>query len=451
MSDLHSQLRDYVESTIERLDVDDVVAAVSAERLADPKPTLRLRPVWVAVGAALLVVLLVGVPLLFVGGNASTTGGQPTATTIFVPSTAPATTQPLSSATAPTATVSALPGVPPAEAVPGFTDTIVMFATPRAHEVIRWEPSDRTPDVVLTVRGLLSPVGLDVSAGWLAEISEDGALLVYPVPTVTGQRATSQVAATEVHSAIWHDTEAGRLAYLACPEPSSGIATLFTLDITNPAAEPMAIRTFDQGCMGDDTFLDGFEVGDVWVNSWRSDGVALQVFNGDTFEWVLIDIDGTEIPAESDTMMLPEGPDGQRLNAEEIIASGETLRYASWSPDGTRVALLISVPNPDGQPGQILRVVDAATGRSVVETPDLADSVITGALVWSSDGRFVLYHSWYYPPDSATEGRDEEAGSASLGLYDTATNTITMVPLDGVIDEIRIPWPQQRPTTGSEH
>jgi hypothetical protein len=439
MSDLHTQLHDYVESTIERVDVDDVVAAVSAERLADPKPTLRLRPVWVAAGAALLVVLLVGVPLLFVGDDASTTGGQPTPTTMSVSSTAPPTTQPLSSATAPTATVSALPGIPLAEAVPGFADTIVMFATPRAHTVIRWEPSEPTPDIVLTVRGLFSPVGLDVSAGWLAEISEDGALLVYPVPTVTGQRATSEVAATEVHSAIWHDTEAGRLAYLACPEPSSGTAALFTLDITDPTAEPMAIRTFDQGCMGDDPFLEEYGVENVWLNIWRSDGVVLQVFNGDTFEGVLIDVDGTEIPAESDTMMLPEGPDGQRLNAEGIIASGEALRYASWSPDGTRVALLISVPNPDGQPGRILRVVDAATGRSVVETPDLADSVITGTLVWSSDGRFVLYHAWYYPSDSASEGVDEEAGSASLGLYDTAANTITMVPLDGVVDEIRIP------------
>ena len=439
MSNLRSQLRDYVESTIERVDVDDVVAAVSTERLADPKPTLRLRPVWVAAGAALLVVLLIGVPLLFVGGDASTTGGQPTTTTISVSSTAPPTTQPVLDATAPTATVSALPGVPLAEAVPGFSDTIVMFATPRVHEVIRWEPSEPTPDVVLTVGGLFSPVGLDVSAGWLAEISEDGALRVYPVPAVTGQRATSEVVATEVYSAIWHDTESGRLAYLACPEPSSGTAALLTLDITDPTAESIAIRTFDQGCMSDDPLLSEYGIRNVELNTWRSDGVAVQVFNGDTFEGVLINVDGTEIPAESDTMMLPKGPDGQSLNLEEIIASDETLRYVSWSPDGTRVVLLISAPNPDGQPGSILRVVDADTGRFVVETPNLADSVITGTLVWSSDGRFVLYHSWYYPPDSATEGRDEEAGNASLGLYDTAANTITMVPLDGVIDEIRIP------------
>jgi hypothetical protein len=33
----------------------------------------------------------------------------------------------------------------------------------------------------------------------------------------------------------------------------------------------------------------------------------------------------------------------------------------------------------------------------------------------------------------------DDPGSASLGFYDTATNTITTVPLDGFVDEIRIP------------
>ena len=64
MSDLRSQLHNYVESTIERVDVEDVVATVSAGRTADASPTRRRRPVWVAAGAALLVVLLIGVPLV---------------------------------------------------------------------------------------------------------------------------------------------------------------------------------------------------------------------------------------------------------------------------------------------------------------------------------------------------------------------------------------------------
>jgi hypothetical protein len=435
MSDLRSQLRDYVESTIERVDVDDVVAAASVGQAADPRPTRRLRPVWVAAGAALLVLLLVGVPLLFFGGGDSTTADQ-TTTTAPVTSTAPTTTQTVSTTTAPPTTVPALPDVPLGEAVPGFTDTIVMFTTEIAHNVLRWEPSEPAPDTVLTAGG--SPVGLDVSGGWLAEIGADGALLVYPVPTVTGGSATSEVVALDVDSAIWHDTEAGQLAYLACPDPSSGTATLFTLDITNPAAEPILIRAFDQGCMEEDTFLDGFEIGDVWLDRLGKGGVVVEVFDGNAFAAVFIGADGAEIPGEPDTVTIPEGPDGRQFNTAGIVANDETLRYALWSPDGTGVALLIATPSSDGQPGRILRVVDAATGATVFETPGVAAASITTAFVWSSDSRFVVYHSWHQPGGLA-EGLDDETGSASLGFYDTATNTITTVPLDGFVDEIRIP------------
>ena len=91
MSDLDSQLRDYVESTIERVDIDDVAAAASAGPTARPKPTLR-RPVWIAAGAAVLVVLLIGMPLLLVGRGDSTTADQTrttaTATTVAPPTTA---------------------------------------------------------------------------------------------------------------------------------------------------------------------------------------------------------------------------------------------------------------------------------------------------------------------------------------------------------------------------
>ena len=94
MSDLHSQIHDYVEATIERVDVEDVVAAASAGRTTDPAPIFRRRPVWVAVGAALLVVLLIGVPLVLFRGGDSTTVDQPTTTTVSVTSTIVSTTQP---------------------------------------------------------------------------------------------------------------------------------------------------------------------------------------------------------------------------------------------------------------------------------------------------------------------------------------------------------------------
>ena len=96
------------------------------------------------------------------------------------------------------------------------------------------------------------------------------------------------------------------------------------------------------------------------------------------------------------------------------------------------------MPSPDGSLGRILRVVDAAKGATLVDTPELDVNVIPGSPVWSSDSRFVVYHSWEQTT-ALMEGLDDETGTASLNFYDTATNTITMVPLDGFVDEIRIP------------
>ena len=84
MSDLGSQLRAYVEATIERIDIDDVAASASTGAPASPKPTLP-KPVWVVAGAALAVILLVGIPLLLVGSGDSINAGQ-------IPTTAPANT-----------------------------------------------------------------------------------------------------------------------------------------------------------------------------------------------------------------------------------------------------------------------------------------------------------------------------------------------------------------------
>jgi hypothetical protein len=331
--------------------------------------------------------------------------------------------------------VPALTGVSLVEAVPGFTDAIVMMTTEGFQQVLRWDPLEATPDVLLTAGG--SPVGLDASVGWLAMMFSNDDLVVYRVPAAAGGSAPRTVVASDVEAAIWHDTDAGQLTYLACPDPASGSAALFTLDITDPVAEPIRIRAFDQGCQGD-PILDGWQVGDLLLDMWHSDTTVVRVFNGDTFESVLIGADGTEVPGDSEVGRLPDGPDGQQIDAAKVIADGEVIREANWSPDGIHLALLVSTRNPDGAPGRILRVVDAATGTSLVEKPELGVNAIPGSPVWSSDSRFVVYHSWQQPTDLA-EGLDDETGTASLSFYDTTTNTITTVPLDGFVEEIRIP------------
>ena len=143
MSDLRSQLHHYVESTIERVDVEDVVAAISAGQTADPKPAFRRRPVWVAAGAALLVVLLIGVPLVLSRGGESTLVDQPITTTLPETSTSPQTTQSVPETTASPESVVPSPGVPLTDAVPGSPTRSVMFTTERAHHVLRWEAWSR--------------------------------------------------------------------------------------------------------------------------------------------------------------------------------------------------------------------------------------------------------------------------------------------------------------------
>lgn len=434
MRDLQTQLHEYVESTIERVDVEDVVAAVSAGRIDDPRPVRRLRPVWVAAGAAVLVLLLVGVPLLFFMRGDSPNVDQPTTTTLPAPTTVPPTTQPVPTRATPSPSSLGALEVPLSDAVPGFTDTIVMFTTPIAHYVHRWDPSEPATEVILSVGGFGSPVGLDASGSWLAETPEGGALTIHPVPVIAGESLEPEAVASEVRSAMWHDTDPGRLAVLACPEPPSETAALFTLDITDSGAEPVPIRSFDLGCEVGDIFLEGWKVGDVMLDRWVGNDVLVRVFTGDTFEPVLIGADGSEIPIESDSTMVPEGPDGQHLDIDAVVGDDEELRIASWSPDGTHIALMVWVPSSD-DPNRSVRVVDAVSGDTVAEFPERDSGLVVTAMEWSSDGRFLLYHSWDLPADTA----EDDAGSATLGFYDTATNTTTLIPLSEFVDEIRIP------------
>ena len=435
MRDLQTQLHEYVESTIERVDVEDVVAAVSAGRIDDPRPVRRLRPVWVAVGAAVLVLLLVGVPLLFFMSGGSPTVDEPTTTTVPASTTVPPTTQPVPTRATPSLPSLGALDMPLSDAVPGFTDTIVMFTTPIAHYVHRWDPSEPATEVILSRGGYGSTGGLDASGRWLAEIPpRGGPLTIHPVPVIAGASLEPESFASDVRSAMWHDTDPGRLAFLACPEPPSETAALFTLDITDRNAEPVPVRSFELGCEVGDTFVDGWKAGDVMFDRWVGNRLVVGVFNGDTFEPALIGADGSEIPIESDNTMVPEGPDGQHLDVEAAIGDDEELRDTSWSPDGAHIALKVWVPSSD-DPNRSVRVLDAVSGDTVTEIPERGSGLLVTAMEWSSDGRFLLYHSWDLPAD----GMWDDTGSAALGFYDTATNTTTLIPLTEFVDEIRIP------------
>jgi hypothetical protein len=140
-----------------------------------------------------------------------------------------------------------------AEQVPGFTDTIVMLATPpQSFEVVRWRASSPTTGVMLSLDrgevgwGCGSPDGLDASGRWFAESLDDGLLVVHEA---AGEPANPEGVGLRVASLVWHDTEPGRIAWLECPRVG-GSATLFTLDVADELAEPVETRSFESGCRG---------------------------------------------------------------------------------------------------------------------------------------------------------------------------------------------------------
>ena len=78
--------------------------------------------------------------------------------------------------------------------------------------------------------------------------------------------------------------------------------------------------------------------------------------------------------------------------------------------------------------------MDTATGSIIAEWADDAPYVF--ATAWSSDGRFLVYEvltgdKFIY------EFLTGDEPSATLGFYDTVSDTKVMVPLNEIIDEIR--------------
>ena len=105
MRDLRTELRDYVESTVERVDVEDVVAAVSMGHVPETRSTRRLRPVWVfGASVAAVLVVLGAVPLLYGMLN----DGEPNAA-VTIPTTTVATVPTTPVAPTPTQAVPATP------------------------------------------------------------------------------------------------------------------------------------------------------------------------------------------------------------------------------------------------------------------------------------------------------------------------------------------------------
>jgi len=486
MPDLDTILQDFASFIEDELPPPDVESVLSAAAMPPAMPRRWLRPVLVAAASAMLVLLVVGLPILFLSGDESIVD-EPSTTTVAsttMPSTtvasttmAPTTTPPTTVQPAPAAPAEVVPfppselavlDMPLSEAVPGFTDTIVMTTgwSADGYGVMRWRSSESMPELLLlperTDRAL--PVGPDASARWVAQILDDDVLTVQAVPTVPGEPFRREIVGHDVQieavsQVVWHDTEPGRLAWLECPNFLDGPTTLVTLDISDPSAEPIRVRTFDQGCRGNPWGEDESDAAKpvVWLERWDSTGVWVTKFaedaeGRDVRRSVLVDADGTETPVASDARMIARSPDGrsiwetadypsapgqsdprylssgdgQHRTAVPGLADGAHLYGAWWSPDGTRLAMWLNTDGGLRSGEEILRTVDSVSGEVITEIAEPALDGWGPTLAWSTDSRFLVYKE---VPRTDT---------AVLAIHDTATNTTTKIPLTEDVDDIRV-------------
>ena len=329
MTDLRQRLAE-----LDQLDAPDMRASIR-QRAAelDQAPSQSLvrtsgsgwpGPV-IAVGTALVILIVVAGSLLLIGRDNSGVVEEPPAT--VVSTTPPPTTVP--STTVPAEAVVPFPlpelEVPLFEAVPGFTDTIVWSADmDNGYNVMGWRPSESTAELLLPPPAFSNfTLGLDASARWVGQII--GGLTVQAVPTGPSEPSRREIVGSYVPgAAVWHDTEPGHLAWLECPNSLSGYSldgptTLVTLDVSDPSADPIRVRSFDQGCLTGCWDVDepcvtlaGWGSTGVWVTKYSENWEAKFDDTGehDVMESVLVDADGAEIATVSDAMMIAMSPDG---------------------------------------------------------------------------------------------------------------------------------------------
>jgi hypothetical protein len=382
------------------------------------------RTAWFAAGAAVVAAIAFGWLL----GSPGPTESSDVAATDLTSTTVTTTTT--STTVATTTTVPPAPrladaGAPLSQLVPGFTDTIVMLTTPsETFDVTRWNASEPTTNVVLSIDrdpfgpGGGWPIGLDASGSWFARVLEDGVLAVHSIPDTGEEIPTHEAVGLRVGSAVWHDTIPGQLAWLTCSRSSPGPTVLTTLDLHDGAAEPVPLRSFEQEC--------AYGRGNgVFLQSWSEDGLAVDVLWDQPPSPISSHVDGTLIPAKPGDLTPVEGLDDTPPRPVPGLTDTELLVDASWSPDGTLIAVNIT-PDIDS-PNSVVRIVDSTTGAVLTETDWQGSGVIS--MTWSTDGRFLLYpilHSTH-----------EHTGPGSLVIHDPTTDVTTTIPLNEFVDEIR--------------
>ncbi len=390
---------------------------------------------WLRLGALAAAAFILGWLLLSPGsGEVDTTEAAPSTTAASQESSTTTRPSPTTSTTM-FATVGSEASL--GEAVLGFTDTITIAVAGGEQgeevEVVRWLPSQTAPETILSFpedypQGWGWFAGLDAAGTWYAVNDEHEVLSVRPVtagPDAEGwlEQPIEEVVGLRVVGAAWHDTAPGRLAWLTCSQVPDGPDTLYTLDIAARVAEPLAVARWPDACSSSP----------LWLNQWGDWGFALDRM-GFTAETVLLDSNGTELARvehnPDGSNLVAAGPgdtvwneeylggvasfllslDGQQRTPIPGLAEGEWVEQAQWSPDGSRIALVVSGPQADQ-----LQIVDAVTGETTDEIEELGPVVFQTR--WSGDGRYLLV---------GHDRDDGGAAGAALVVYDTVTAEIAM-------------------------
>ena len=311
-------------------------------------------------------------------------------------------------------------GEPLSDAIPGFTDEVVMLATPsESYRVIRWHPAEDTPELALSLDRIAEygcvPVGLDASGSWFARVRRDQSLVVHPVSNVVGKSSRPETVGLNVTSVVWHETEPGSLAWISCARSESGPATLHTLDVSNPGALAEPLRTIGNNC----------ERG-VWLDTWTEDGLLIGDSPDSPANQILIVPDGTDATVRTGHPSLIDDPTGRYRPPIPGVSNDEPVRDAALSPDGTFSAVILD----DFWDAEFptLRIADTETGQPILEATHHGFDVVT--MTWSTDSRFLLYELWNF---------DTETGE--LSVYDTTTGATTHIPVAEITDEIRTTRP----------
>jgi hypothetical protein len=306
-------------------------------------------------------------------------------------------------------------GIPLAQLVPGFTDTVVMLTTPPgSFDIVRWDASKPASEVSLSIERDAAgpgswPTGLDASGSWFARVLGDGILVAYPVPDAGEEAQERQPIGLRVRSAVWHETEPGQLAWLSCSRSSPGPAVPTILDLDERNAEPLQLRPFDLGCVTG-------RRGGVWLDSWTDRGVAVNAFGPRPTEPT------TYIAGVSTLTRTPHRRFEYSIPGH---ADEQQVVNAARSSDGRLVAANVR-PDPDDLES-VVRVIDTSSGAVVFEAAGQNSGVVP--MAWSTDDRYLLY--------TRIHSSVEHPGSGLLVIYDTVADRATTVRLGDFVDEIR--------------